>query len=116
VRVPGSETPTVLLAMPDTTERGTLARSLIDSGDRVFICSAPWTGDGSCPLIREAPCALVEFADVAVVSEDPPRSRAEGAPGLCALYARRSIAIKREPIEEIIGSIKRITSGGGVAR
>ena len=114
MRAPTYETTTVLLAMPDTAERSKLARSLVDRGDRVFICSAPWTGAGSCPLLRDAPCALVEFADVAVVSEDVPRSEGQGAPGLCALYARRSIAVERESTEEILGSIERATRKIGV--
>jgi hypothetical protein len=95
----------VLVASPDTALRSSLARDLSARGDRVILCAAPWTGKGSCPLVRAERCALEEVADVTVVSAEPARPNAGGAPTLCALSARRAVVVSNEPIHTVIEMI-----------
>ena len=95
----------VLIAHPDTDLRSSLARELSARGDRVILCAAPWTGIGSCPLVRSERCALEEVADITVVSSELPKPSAAGAPTLCALSARRAVIANGESVLDVITMI-----------
>jgi len=95
----------VLIASPDTSMRSSLSQELAARGDRVILCAAPWTGHGSCPLMRDERCALQEVADIAVVSAEAPRAAAAGAPATCALSARRAVVTDSDAVTDVITMI-----------
>ncbi|MGZ4240275.1 MAG: hypothetical protein ACXVQ7_01525 [Actinomycetota bacterium] len=99
------EPPVILVAMPESDQRGALVGALTGRGDRVIICSAPWTGPGSCALMRDEPCALLSVADGAIVSATPPKPSAAGATTLCAITAHHSVLADGKTTAELITAI-----------
>ena len=99
------EPPVILVAMPDSSQRRNLVGALTGRGDRVIICSAPWTGPGSCALMRNETCALVAVADGAIVSAATPKPSAAGSTTLCAMTVPHSVLADGKTSSELLAEI-----------